>query len=325
MMNYEQHEPRPHCGVGVVIPVYNRANTLLRTLPHVVAQTAPLRKLVIVDDGSSDDSAGAAERWLGERCLSFGWQVLRSRHVGAAAARNIGLAALGPTRYVAFLDSDDHWPADFLERTSTALDANPAAVAASADRRYLLTDGAVNCDDDCFALARSPIEWMFDNGAGISSCTLLRRDVVHEVGDWPDYLGIAEDFRLFVEVAQHGPWLHCPGAPVDFCLGSAAACGEADNLSQRYESGDWRWVCIYEQVYQELCERRVPFDRGKVQQAIARVWNRAGKSFLTRGDRDEARQCFVKSIRWKPAQLRAWRRLVVNALAGGRRCVAADP
>lgn len=300
--------------VGVIIPVFNRAQTLVRTLPYVTAQTALPRQLAIVDDGSVDDSADAAERWLSEHARAFPWQVIRAQHVGAAAARNLGLAALRNTPFAAFLDSDDHWPADFLERTSRLLRENPAAVAASADRRFLSSDGSLLQQDDCLALASDPIHWMFSRGAGIASCTLLRLDAVTQAGDWPELLGVAEDLKMFIEIAQLGPWLHSPGLPVEFDLGFAAACGEEGNLSRRYEEGDCRWVCVYEQIYQELCDRNVRVDRGKLQQAIAVVWNRAGKQLLTRGQRGEAQSCFVKSIRWKPSQLRAWKRLVLNAL-----------
>lgn len=299
--------------VGVVIPVYNRASTLLRTLPFVTGQTLPPRELVIVDDGSTDNTAQAADSWLAEHGSLIQWHVLHSSHVGAAAARNMGLDALGTARYIAFLDSDDHWPADFLERTANLLEQNPDAVAASVDRRYVHSDGSELWEDDLALLAAEPIPWMFLNGAGLASCTLLRREVVQHVGNWPDYLGIAEDFKLFVELAQRGPWLHSPGEPVEFGIGAAAE-GEEGNLSRRYELCDWQWVYIYEQIYQELCERNVAVDHGKLQDALATIWNRAGKSLLSRGQRGEAQQCFVKSLRWKPGQWRAWRRLVASTL-----------
>jgi len=308
-----QCNSRNHSEVGVIVPVFNRAKTLVRTLPYVAAQSAPPQQLVIVDDGSTDDSADAAEQWLSEHVPAFEWQVIRAQHFGAATARNLGLRALRENPYVAFLDSDDHWPADFLERTARLLRENPAA-AASVDRRFLTSDGAVFRHDDCSALARDPIHWMFFHGAGIASCTLLRLDMVNQVGGWPDHLDFADDLKLFIDIAQRGAWLHSPGLPVEFDLGSAAECGEEGNLSRYCEGGDWRWVCVYEQIYQELCARHVPVDRGKLQEAIALMWNRAGKHLLALGQRSDAQNCFVKSIRWKPAQLRAWRRLALNAI-----------
>lgn len=311
-----RHSPKL-ADVGVVIPVFNRAKTLTRTLPYVTAQTVLPQQLVIVDDGSTDDSADEAERWLVEHQPTFDWKVIRHAHVGAATARNLGMEALRHVSYVAFLDSDDHWPTDFIERTSRLLQQNPMAVAISVDRRFLDKDERVLRQDDCAQLAQNPIEWMYVHGAGIASCSLFRLDIVHQAGNWPDEMVLAEDFRLFVEVAQQGKWLHGPGEPVDFDLGFAASHGEQENLSYLCED-DWHWICVYEQVYQELCDRNVPIDRAKIQEAIAVVWNRVGKSLLTQGQREEAQNCFVQSIRWKPAQWRAWRRLALNAILRNR-------
>jgi glycosyltransferase involved in cell wall biosynthesis len=305
-------------GVTVIIPVFNRAKTLIKTLSYVAAQTVLPEQLVIVDDGSTDDSAGAAERWLAAHAPALAGQVVRAPHGGAAAARNVGLRAMRQTPYVAFLDSDDHWPADFLQRTSGLLRKNPATVAASVDRRYLNESQVPIIEDNSSALAEDPIVWMFFNGAGIASCSLFRLDVVNRVGNWPESPALAEDLMLFIEVAQRGTWLHSPGLPVEFDLGFAAASGEEGNLSQRYEGDSWRWVCIYEQIYQKLCDRDVPVDRRKLQKAIAIVWNRAGKNLQTLGQRSEAQECFVRSIRWKPAQWRAWRRLALNAVLLGK-------
>jgi glycosyltransferase involved in cell wall biosynthesis len=309
-----QHQSEGLSGVSVIIPVYNRAKTLLGTLPYVAAQTVQPEQLVIVDDGSTDDSAEAAQCWLAAHAPALGAQVIRTPHNGAAVARNVGLRAMQPTPYVAFLDSDDHWPADFLERTSRLLWQNRAAVAASVDRRFLNEDRITVEQDDCSELAKDPITWMFYRGAGLASCSLFRLDVVNQAGNWSESLILAEDLKLFVEIAQHGEWLHSPGLPVEFDLGYAATCGEEGNLSQRYDSQHWQWICVYEQIYQELCDRRVPIDRGSLQKAIAIVWNRAGKRLQTLGRRSEAKDCFVNSIRWKPTQLRAWRRLALNTV-----------
>src|SRR5262245_29153826 len=53
--------------IAVVVPVYNRATSMLPTLESIAAQTVPPQRLVVVDDGSRDDSAEAVERWVAER------------------------------------------------------------------------------------------------------------------------------------------------------------------------------------------------------------------------------------------------------------------
>lgn len=100
--------------VSVIIPCYNRSTTIGKAVVSALAQTIPPSEVIVVDDGSRDDSALAAER--------FGppVRVIRQSNAGAAAARNRGLAeATGD--WVAFLDSDDEWAPTKLERQAAAL------------------------------------------------------------------------------------------------------------------------------------------------------------------------------------------------------------
>ena len=125
--------------VGVVIPVYNRATIILATLESVARQTVPPAALIVVDDGSTDATAEAVEAWIDAADPPFPALLLRQPHASAATARNAGLAALGDLPLVAFLDSDDLWPDDFLARTAALLAADIEAVAATVDRKYVDT------------------------------------------------------------------------------------------------------------------------------------------------------------------------------------------
>ena len=96
--------------VSVVIPAYNRADTIAAAVRSALEQTRPADEILVVDDGSRDDLAGAL--------APFGDRVTLIRHIrnqGAAAARNTGIrSARG--NYIAFLDSDDYWVPEKLGR-----------------------------------------------------------------------------------------------------------------------------------------------------------------------------------------------------------------
>jgi glycosyltransferase involved in cell wall biosynthesis len=103
----------PHDGalsvplVSVILPVYNRAGWVARAIESVLAQTYQRLELLVIDDGSTDDTLRVLE--------SFGSRItiLKQSHAGAEAARNLGLEhARG--EFVAFIDSDDVWYADRL-------------------------------------------------------------------------------------------------------------------------------------------------------------------------------------------------------------------
>lgn len=94
--------------ISVVIPAYNDALHLGEAIASVRDQTLPAQTIIVVDDGSDDDTAAVA--------LRFGDSIhyLRQDHAGAAKARNTGVDAVS-TEYLAFLDSDDVWEPQKLE------------------------------------------------------------------------------------------------------------------------------------------------------------------------------------------------------------------
>jgi glycosyltransferase involved in cell wall biosynthesis len=114
--------------VSVVIPVYNGAAYLQEALESVLAQTRPPHEVIVVDDGSSDDSSDIA--------TAFGPRVtcLRKENGGAASARNAGIMAAS-CEFLAFIDHDDLWPATKLERQLACFEQN-----CSLDLCYALAD-----------------------------------------------------------------------------------------------------------------------------------------------------------------------------------------
>ena len=104
--------------VSAIIPVYNDAAYLAEALDSVFGQTRPPEQVIVVDDGSTDGSFAIAQGY-GSRIV-----LLQQRNQGISSARNTGVAAAGGD-LIAFLDADDMWPVDSLERRLAALEANP--------------------------------------------------------------------------------------------------------------------------------------------------------------------------------------------------------
>src|SRR3954469_10276808 len=96
--------------VSVVIPAYNAAQTVGTAVDSVLAQTFADLELIVVDDGSRDDTAAVVRARDAPR-----GKLVRSSNQGVAAARNRGLA-LASGAFVAFLDADDAWQPTKLER-----------------------------------------------------------------------------------------------------------------------------------------------------------------------------------------------------------------
>ena len=201
--------------VTVIIPVYNRATLCWTAINSVMQQTVKPHALIIVDDGSTDDTARRIEKWIAQESQHFPITLLKEQHKGASAARNAGLQAMAREgcEFVMFLDSDDQLPADFIARTTLLLQENPTASAVSCPRLTLYSDKVVF--DDLADFARSPVEWMLYYGGSILSCTVFRKDRLPGDGFNEDFR-VGEDMILAARVSALGKWLVAEGEPVKF-------------------------------------------------------------------------------------------------------------
>lgn len=107
--------------ISVVIPLYNKAPHISRTIESVLAQTVKPDEIIIVDDGSTDGSYQIVENYIGQ-----GVKLIRQSNQGESAARNRGVSESNGT-YIAFLDADDEWLPQHLEVLSELISQYPQA------------------------------------------------------------------------------------------------------------------------------------------------------------------------------------------------------
>lgn len=110
--------------VSVIIPLYNKAPYIHWTLHSVLLQSFRDYEVIVIDDGSSDDGPKVVETYARSESRI---RLVRQENTGPAIARNNGLA-VASGKYVVFLDADDEWLPEFLQRTVQTLDAAPADV-----------------------------------------------------------------------------------------------------------------------------------------------------------------------------------------------------
>lgn len=298
----------PDSSVGVVIPVWNRAHLVVRCLERIQSQTCRPRSVIIVDDGSTDSTAECVETWIRDNGGEIGAVLLRQANQGASSARNAGLAAMGDLQFVAFLDSDDLWPPDFLERTAAALAREPGAVAAMTDRVHHDLRAESRTFDDMSLFARDPIKWMFDRDAGVGSSTVFRTSAVRAAGGYPEQIATGHDTVLFCRIARLGSWLHCPGEPVTFLRNHTSASGHAGHLYEKYSDHHMRWAQVYQSVADELGSASLP--SWFIRITLVRRWRIAGAHMSQMGRHGEARACYARALRACPWSRDAWRDLL---------------
>jgi len=184
--------------VSVVIPAYNAARTVVSTVQTVLDQTVRDLEVVVVDDGSSDDTVEVARGIDDPRV-----RVVARENGGAAAARNTGIAEAKGT-WVAFLDSDDQWLPVKLERQLAYVDAHPDVHAVQTGA-YLVDDDLQvhhvrRCRPSRDALWES---LLFRNLPAFGSTLMIRRSKLVEIGCFDTNLEILEDWELAVRSARY--------------------------------------------------------------------------------------------------------------------------
>jgi glycosyltransferase involved in cell wall biosynthesis len=185
--------------VSVVIPVYNRAHLLGRAIRSVLAQTFQNLELVVVDDGSTDGSAGAVAPFEDPRI-----RVIRlPRNRGVSRARNIGIQdARG--HLVAFLDSDDEWLPDKLERQVARFREHPAEDKALVSCRFIRYDDLTHrtATPTRPILPGDAFDQLVQGQAPLPSCVMIPRPVLVAVGGLDEALAAFADYELWLRLAD---------------------------------------------------------------------------------------------------------------------------
>jgi glycosyltransferase involved in cell wall biosynthesis len=202
--------------VSVVIPCYNGAAFLREALESVLVQTQVVLEAIVVDDGSTDDSAAIA--------ASFGppVRVLRQPNRGESAARNRGVRE-SRGEWIAFLDADDVWLPNRIEAQFAR--CPPDAVALHCN---LIFFGAENyttrIEETPADLRYSPAELCCRNWFHTPSATVVRRDACPSFAEQVRY---GEDLLFFLDLVQAGPVSLCAEPLVRYRQHSSAQSSRA--------------------------------------------------------------------------------------------------
>lgn len=196
--------------VSIVIPTYNRAGYVVEAINSAKAQTYPFKQIIIIDDGSCDDTA----RRVAE---VEGVEYYNQSNNGQGAARNYGLR-LSKGEYIASLDSDDLWDKDFLARSVDCLETfgldfvftnwNKIRQGQLYPSEWLQHGKwkpyQTNRQGEWFLLTPVQVKKLFlDICPAPSSSLLVRRRSM--VSGWGERMQIADDWYLVLEMALHRP------------------------------------------------------------------------------------------------------------------------
>jgi glycosyltransferase involved in cell wall biosynthesis len=183
--------------VSIIIPCYNQARYLPLSIRSVQAQSRPDWEIVLVNDGSTDDTATIAAQFTDAR-IHYIYQT----NQGLSAARNTGIhAAQG--RYLAFLDSDDEWEPEFLEKCVQALESNPNLAGVYTRNIFIDQDGQVlpHIGGEMVAPAAFRTRTL-EGGYFPPNAVLVVTAIVREMGLFDVALTSEEDWDLWLRISE---------------------------------------------------------------------------------------------------------------------------
>ena len=262
--------------VSVIIPTYNRLPFLKEAIDSVLAQNVEDVELMVVDDGSTDETGGEVKR--------HGGRVKHLQHAenrGVSAARNRGIR-YSRGKYIAFLDSDDLWVKGKLKVQVDFLDENPQYPMCYTDEIWIRKGRRVNP-----MLKHAKYSgWIFEKCLPLCtispSSAMIRRMLFSKVGLFDEALPVCEDYDFWLRVSARFPIFFIDRKLI------IKRGGHPDQLSQRSWGNDRYRVMALEKLLSE------PYvgseERGMIFEEMKRKCQVLYQGFLKRGHEEEARR-----------------------------------
>jgi len=264
--------------ISVIIPTYNRSQFLGEALESVLTQTVfQSRKysfeIIIIDDGSTDDTRRVVERFSGP--INYYYQP----HLGVSRARNHGLEK-AKGEFIAFLDSDDLWLPEKIKLQMNVMENFPHLMGCTTEEIWLRRGKRVNPRKK----HRKYSGWIFPHALPLCilslSASLFRRQVFEEIGPFDESLPACEDYDFSLRYSLRYP-LHLIERPLIIKRG-----GHPDQLSHQFWGLDrFRLQALLKLLHLNLTQEQAFL----VRQEILRKARIVRDGALKRGKLEEAR------------------------------------
>jgi glycosyltransferase involved in cell wall biosynthesis len=226
------------CSVSIIIPAYNSAVSLARSIDSALAQTAMPEEIIVINDGSTDNTAQVAKAYSDKIVY------IEQENLGQGAARNTGLKQ-ATKKYVAFLDADDYWLPEFLMNCVQFLEEYREAIAVGTGQVIKLWGKKDLISPPILTMAdgRRPKDtFIIDDFFGFwaeqdhirTGSNLIRRDIIERAGYQLADLRISQDLEYWGFLATYGKWGFIPKALfVTDGTSAAASVGWAEKYKAR--------------------------------------------------------------------------------------------
>jgi len=189
--------------VSVIIPCYNASATIRETLDSLRCQTFRTFEVIVVNDGSTDDTGtilGIYTKQFNEKL-----KIITQINKGQAVAKNVGIEH-SSGEFIAFLDSDDLWAPDKLEKQYDYMQLNPG-IAMSYTEAYKIDEKGecINTISANPAFRGKCFENLVLHNNIVASSVMVRRDVLDKVGFFDTELAACENWDLWISISRYYP------------------------------------------------------------------------------------------------------------------------
>ena len=289
--------------IAAIIPVYNRQYLIIDAIKSVLNQTLLPKYLIIVDDGSTDATVSQIEHWFKTNPADIPIKLIKQKNGGASSARNHGVCEAGDCQLIAFLDSDDLWPDDYLQSAIKLFEDNPQLVAASSnriDKDYVKNVESIHNHTE---ITRNTTSYIFTRGSPGTPNTVLLKKAFEKVGGYDVLQMCGEDYQLFLRISLLGQWGFINSKPVEVRRNVQGHESQAPQLSRQYNDRRLRLARILDQfIHEDGGYPHIPESQWR--QRIGQLYFTAGRNAIKSKDWNSALESLNKARKYRPFHIR---------------------
>ena len=204
----KNHNKSKMIKISVIIPLYNKAKSIRRTLSSVLNQTYKDFELIVVDDGSTDDGSEIVKSIDDDRI-----RVFRKQNGGVSSARNYGVK-LSNHDLVTFLDADDLWEKDYLKNLASMREAYPMAGMYAQAYDKIFNNGSIESPDLTFMHGKRELlidkyeNYVLKYPLICASSIAIDKSLFISAGCFDEKLSHGEDLELWFRLAMMKPFVY---------------------------------------------------------------------------------------------------------------------
>ncbi|MFC1848268.1 glycosyltransferase family 2 protein [Chloroflexota bacterium] len=283
--------------VSVIIPSYNRASLVTRAIDSVLVQTYPYLEVVVVDDGSTDNTTDVVGSYADERVKC----VKHRKNRGVSAARNAGIN-VSRGEFIGFLDSDDEWLPEKLERQVEKFKSASVNTGLVYGGYEVIDSGSNKTISWENPKKRGPVfRYLLKEDFIGSPTPLVKRECFEKAGCFDEELQFCEDWDMWLRIAQYYEFDYVGETVAKFYVSQFQTTSDSYRALQNLSKF---WAKHHTYLSEEPA-------------ILAHHFKWAAQRYLIEREYGTARTYFANAVRARPLDVRLYSHLIAALIAPG--------